>query len=182
MLNISASRSTICADGWRSSASIFFNATVEQIICAASWCCVNPSPLRWRFNHSPKDTSANLALSINKSIPFVSFRDTCSKLLRCKVLLLREVYHLKEIKMKNKELLLGMRVLLLLSLTLSAVLPAQVSALAASASPGQPTFVTNIVDETQYFAFTSAICGFPVFEHDMGTVTTLITTLPDGSV
>ena len=53
---------------------------------------------------------------------------------------------------------------------------------AASASPGQPTFVTNTVDETVFFAQTSAICGFPVFEHDVGTVTTAITTLPDGSV
>ncbi len=52
---------------------------------------------------------------------------------------------------------------------------------AASASPGQPTFVTNTVDETVFFAQTSAICGFPVFEHDVGTVTTAITTLPDGS-
>src|SRR6266702_6496030 len=53
---------------------------------------------------------------------------------------------------------------------------------AASASPGQPTFVTNTVDDTVFFAQTSAICGFPVFEHDTGTVTTMITTLPDGSV
>jgi hypothetical protein len=56
---------------------------------------------------------------------------------------------------------------------------------AASASPSdgqQPTFVTNTVDETVFFAQTSAICGFPVFEHDTGTVTTMITTLPDGSV
>jgi len=52
---------------------------------------------------------------------------------------------------------------------------------AASASPGQPTFVTNTVDETVFFAQTSAICGFPVFEHDVGTVTTAITTLPDDS-
>ena len=52
---------------------------------------------------------------------------------------------------------------------------------AASASPGQPTFVTNTVDDTFQLVGTSAICGFPVFEHDVGTVTTAITTLPDGS-
>ena len=84
--------------------------------------------------------------------------------------------------MENKKLLFCMRGLLLLSLALATVLPARASALAASPSSGQPTFVTNIVDETEYFRFTSAICGFPVFEHDMGTVTTMVTTLPDGSV
>ena len=84
--------------------------------------------------------------------------------------------------MENKKLLFCMRGLLLLSLALATVLPARASALAASPSSGQPTFVTNIVDETEYFRFTSAICGFPVFEHDMGTVTTMVTILPDGSV
>ena len=52
---------------------------------------------------------------------------------------------------------------------------------AGTASSGQPTFVTNTVDETVFFAQTSAVCGFPVFEHDVGTVTTAFTTLPDGS-
>jgi hypothetical protein len=62
-------------------------------------------------------------------------------------------------------------------------LAALVLAASASASAGQqPTFITNTVDETTFFAQTSAICGFPVFEHDKGTVTTMITTLPDGSV
>lgn len=55
-------------------------------------------------------------------------------------------------------------------------------AFAASASGGNPTFVTNTIDETVFFAHTSEICGFPVYEHDVGTVTTMITTLPDGSV
>lgn len=45
-----------------------------------------------------------------------------------------------------------------------------------------PTFVTNTVDDTFQLLGTTAICGFPVFEHDIGTVTTMVTTLPDGSV
>ncbi len=53
---------------------------------------------------------------------------------------------------------------------------------AASASPSQPIFVTNTVDDTFQLSMTSAICGFPVFEHDSGTVITMVTTLPDGSV
>jgi hypothetical protein len=56
---------------------------------------------------------------------------------------------------------------------------------AASASPSsgqQPTFVTTTVDDTTFFGFTSAVCGFPVYEHDVGTVTTKVTTMPDGSV
>lgn len=53
---------------------------------------------------------------------------------------------------------------------------------ATTAGAAQPTFVTFTVDETQFFAFTSAICGFPVYQHDTGTVTTMITTMPDGSV
>jgi hypothetical protein len=53
---------------------------------------------------------------------------------------------------------------------------------AANATPGQPMFVTTTVDETQFFAYTSAVCGFPVYEHDYGTVTAMATTLPDGSV
>jgi len=69
---------------------------------------------------------------------------------------------------------LGRRILVCVLLALS---------LAATASAsGPPTFVTNTVDETVFFAQTSAVCGFPVFEHDTGTVTTMITTLPDGSV
>jgi hypothetical protein len=54
--------------------------------------------------------------------------------------------------------------------------------LASTASAASPTFVTNTVDETQFFAFTSSVCGFPVYEHDVGTVTTMFTTLPDGSL
>ncbi len=52
----------------------------------------------------------------------------------------------------------------------------------ASASADQPTFVTNTIDDTFQLGQTSAVCGFPVFEHDFGTVTTMITTLPDGSL
>jgi hypothetical protein len=51
----------------------------------------------------------------------------------------------------------------------------------APASAYQPTFTTSQVDETVYFPRTSAICGFPVFERDTGTVTVAFTTLPDGS-
>ena len=54
--------------------------------------------------------------------------------------------------------------------------------LTSTASAAAPTFVTNSVDDTQFFAFTSSVCGFPVYEHDVGTVTTMFTTLPDGSV
>jgi hypothetical protein len=53
---------------------------------------------------------------------------------------------------------------------------------ATASATGRPTFVINTVDETTFFPQTSAICGFPVFEHDTGTVTTMITTLPDGSI
>jgi hypothetical protein len=56
-------------------------------------------------------------------------------------------------------------------------------ALVSSAGAGtQPTFVTNTVNETFQLLGTTAICGFPVFEQDIGTVTTMVTTLPDGSV
>ena len=79
--------------------------------------------------------------------------------------------------MKNKKLLSCVIGLLMLSLAL-----APVSSARASATSGPPIFITNTVDETQYFAFTSAICGFPVFEHDTGTVTTMVTIMPDGSV
>ena len=51
----------------------------------------------------------------------------------------------------------------------------------ASASASQPTFVTVSVDESFQLQQTSAACGFPVFERDTGTVTTALTTLPDGS-
>ena len=54
--------------------------------------------------------------------------------------------------------------------------------LAATASAATPTFVTTSIDDTQSFAHTSEVCGFPVLEHDVGTVTTMFTTLPDGSV
>lgn len=56
-------------------------------------------------------------------------------------------------------------------------------ALAASANAGrQPTFVPITVEDTFLLGQTSAICGFPVFEHDSGTFTVMVTTLPDGSV
>ena len=51
-----------------------------------------------------------------------------------------------------------------------------------AASAEAPAFFTSEIDDTVFFAQTSAICGFPVFEHDTGTVTTMVTTLPDGSV
>ena len=51
-----------------------------------------------------------------------------------------------------------------------------------AATAANPTFVTSTIDDTVFFAQTSAICGFPVFEHDTGTVTTMVTTGPDGSV
>ena len=56
-----------------------------------------------------------------------------------------------------------------------------ISGAATANASGQPTFVTSTVDETQFLPFTSAACGFPVYEHDGGTVTTAFTTLPDGS-
>ena len=64
------------------------------------------------------------------------------------------------------------------------VVAAAMAAYSATASAvGQPpSFITNTVDDTVFFAQTSAICGFPVFEHDAGTVRTMVTTLPDGSV
>jgi hypothetical protein len=52
----------------------------------------------------------------------------------------------------------------------------------AKASGGPPTFVTTSVDDTQLLGGTSAICGFPVYQHDVGTVRTMVTTMPDGSV
>ena len=68
------------------------------------------------------------------------------------------------------------------ALTLSLVAVTLTLASAAHAVPGQPAFVTTTVDQTQFFAYTSAVCGFPVYEHDTGTVTAMITTLPDGSI
>jgi hypothetical protein len=65
------------------------------------------------------------------------------------------------------------------AVTLVAMLAISVAATANASA--QPTFVTNTVDETQFLPFTSAACGFPVYEHDAGTVTTMLTTLPDGS-
>jgi hypothetical protein len=57
-----------------------------------------------------------------------------------------------------------------------------ISVAASASAVGTPTFFTNTVEDTQFFAFTSSVCGFPVYEHDTGTVTTMVTTLPDGSV
>lgn len=55
--------------------------------------------------------------------------------------------------------------------------------IAGAASAGDPpTFVVNTVDDTTFLAATSAACGFPVYEHDVGTVLTMVTTMPDGSV
>jgi hypothetical protein len=67
----------------------------------------------------------------------------------------------------------------LVVLTSFAVLAISIAATAKASS--QPTFVTSTVDETQFLPFTSTACGFPVYEHDTGTVTTMLTTLPDGS-
>jgi hypothetical protein len=53
---------------------------------------------------------------------------------------------------------------------------------APSAAAAKPVFVTSTIDDTVFFAQTSAICGFPVFEHDEGTVRTMVTTGPDLSV
>jgi hypothetical protein len=53
---------------------------------------------------------------------------------------------------------------------------------AANASGGTPTFVTKTVDDTTFYAGTTAICGFPVYSRDVGTVTTQVMTMPDGSV
>jgi hypothetical protein len=56
-----------------------------------------------------------------------------------------------------------------------------ISVAAAANASRQPTLVTSKVDETQFLPFTTAACGFPIYEHDTGTVTTMLTTLPDGS-
>jgi hypothetical protein len=63
-----------------------------------------------------------------------------------------------------------------------ALLAGVIAVYAPAASAAGPTFVTTNIDDTVFFAQTSAICGFPVFEHDTGTVTTMVTTQPDGSV
>lgn len=52
----------------------------------------------------------------------------------------------------------------------------------ANAADGPPTFVTNTIDDTTFLSGTSAACGFPVYQHDVGTVTTQISTMPDGSL
>jgi hypothetical protein len=49
----------------------------------------------------------------------------------------------------------------------------------AAADP--PTSVLNTIDSTDFLSGTSAACGFPVYEHDVGTVLTAVTTMPDGS-
>jgi ABC-type phosphate transport system substrate-binding protein len=67
-------------------------------------------------------------------------------------------------------------------LALSLLACAVVISSAANASASQPTFTKIVVDDTFQLVDTSAICGFPVFEHDTGTVTTKTTTLVDGSV
>jgi hypothetical protein len=69
----------------------------------------------------------------------------------------------------------------ILALALGAVVIV-IAVSSASTSAATPTFVTNPVDGTEFFAATSATCGFPVYGHDTGIVTTMITTLPDGSV
>lgn len=55
-------------------------------------------------------------------------------------------------------------------------------AVGAACAGDPPTFVLNTVDQTTFLAGTSAICGFPVYEHDVGTVLTKVSTMPDGSV
>ena len=51
----------------------------------------------------------------------------------------------------------------------------------AASAGDPPTFVLNTIDSTTFLAGTSAACGFPVYEHDVGTVLTIVTTMPDGS-
>lgn len=51
-----------------------------------------------------------------------------------------------------------------------------------SARGNQPTTVIGTIDDTYLLSGTTAVCGFPVFEHDYGTVRDMTTTLPDGSV
>jgi hypothetical protein len=65
---------------------------------------------------------------------------------------------------------------------LALILALTAGIVAASAGAANPTFVTSTIDDTQFFAFTSSACGFPMYEHDTGTVTTMFTELPDGSV
>ncbi len=80
-------------------------------------------------------------------------------------------------QMKNKLWILCVAGMLLLSTVSTSATPAY-----ASGSDGGPIFVTNVVDDTYQFMYTSQVCGFPVFEHDQGTVTTMVTTMPDGSL
>jgi hypothetical protein len=61
-------------------------------------------------------------------------------------------------------------------LTCAVVISSAVSAIAS-----QPTLTKIAVDDTSQLVDASAICGFPVFERDTGTVTTKTTTLVDGS-
>jgi hypothetical protein len=68
----------------------------------------------------------------------------------------------------------------LAALASAAVLAISVAATVSAA--GTPTFVINTIDDISFFAFTSSVCGFPVYEHDTGTITTMVTTLSDGSV
>jgi hypothetical protein len=56
------------------------------------------------------------------------------------------------------------------------------SIVGAASAEGTPTFVLNTIDDTTFLAGTSGICGFPVYEHDVGTVLTKVSTMPDGSV
>jgi hypothetical protein len=70
----------------------------------------------------------------------------------------------------------------MMAVRLALVLALATGILATTAGAASPTFTTTAVDDTQFFAYTSSVCGFPMFEHDQGTVTTMFTTLPDGSV
>src|SRR4026209_2338594 len=70
MLKISASCSTISAEGRRSSDSNLRKALVEQLIFRANCSCVSPSALRRRLSHSPKETSANVCLRISQGIRY----------------------------------------------------------------------------------------------------------------
>jgi hypothetical protein len=56
---------------------------------------------------------------------------------------------------------------------LALILALTAGIVAASAGAANPTFVTSTIDDTQFFAFTSSACGFPMYEHDTGTVTTM---------
>jgi len=51
-----------------------------------------------------------------------------------------------------------------------------------SASGNQPTTVINTFDDTFLLPGTTAVCGFPVYQNDYGTVRDMFSTRPDGSV